>query len=109
MVSVAYLVFTFLACVLGAGLGLIVFRAWQAKLAFAGMSAPNLASGNEEDKWNAIRKWQTRENRTFAACVSGCAASPLALAAVAWTLRGEVVGTICSGLTTVSMNSPLCF
>lgn len=109
MVSVAYLVFTFLACVLGSGLGLVVFRARQMRLATAGKAAPDLTSGNEEERWEAIRRWQSHENRIFAACVSASAGLPVAFAAAAWANRGDVVNTVCSGLTTVSMNSPLCF
>lgn len=109
MVSVAYLVFTFLACVLGSGLGLVMFRARQMRLAAAGRAAPDLTIGNEEERWDAIRRWQSHENRVFATCVSACAALPLAFAAAAWASRGDVVSAVCSGLTTVSMNSPLCF
>ncbi len=109
MVSVAYLVFTFLACVLGLSLGLIVYRARLGKQAASGFAGPDLGIGDEEQKWNAIQKWQTQENRAFATCLSSCAALPIAAAAAAWTSRSEVVGAICSGLTTVAMNSPLCF
>lgn len=108
MVSVAYLVFTFLACVVGSGLGLMVFRARQLSLVSAGRIGPDLSKGNEEQKWEAIRRWQSHENRVFAMCVSASAATPLALAAAAWANRGEVVGSICSGLVTVAVNSPLC-
>jgi hypothetical protein len=109
MVSVAYLVFTFLACVLGLSLGLIVYRARQGKLEVNGFSGPDLGSGDEEQKWNAIQKWQSQENRAFATCLLSCAVLPIAAAAAAWGSRGEVVGAICSGLTTVSVGSPLCF
>jgi hypothetical protein len=96
MVSVAYLVFTFLACVLGLSLGLVVYRARQGRLTDAGFAGPDLAKGDEEQKWEAT-------------CLTSCAALPIAAAAAAWTSRGEVVGAICSGLTTVSVGSPLCF
>jgi hypothetical protein len=109
MVSVAYLVFTFLACVLGLSLGLVVYRARQGRLAEAGFAGPDLVRGDEEQKWEAIQNWQAQENRAFATCLTSCAALPIAAAAAAWTSRGEVVGAICSGLTTVSVGSPLCF
>jgi hypothetical protein len=109
MVSVAYLVFTFLACILGLSLGLVVYRARQGKLEANGLGAPDLGIGDEEQKWNAILKWQSQENRAFATCLLSCAALPVATAGAAWTSRDDVVGVICSGLTTVAMNSPLCF
>jgi hypothetical protein len=109
MVSVAYLVFTFLACVLCAGLGMMVFRARGARLEARGLNAPVLKAGNEEENWTIIQRWQARENRAFVSCLAAGAGVPVVLAALAWTARGEVVGGICSGLATVSMNSPLCF
>jgi hypothetical protein len=109
MVSVAYLVFTFLACILGLSLGLVVYRARQGKLEANGLGGPNLGVGDEEQKWNAILKWQSQENRAFATCLLSCAALPVATAGAAWTSRGDVVGAICSGLTTVAVGSPLCF
>jgi hypothetical protein len=109
MVSVAYLVFTFLACILGMSLGLVVYRARQGKLEANGRGGPDLGIGDEEQKWNAILKWQSQENRAFATCLLSCAALPVATAGAAWTSRGDVVGAICSSLTTVAMNSPLCF
>lgn len=109
MTSVAYFVFTFMACILGAGLGLFLHRARLARRAAAGIAEPDLSRGDEDAKWDTISQWQHQENRVFAGWVSACAATPLVLAAAGWGNRNEVVGTICSGLSSFAVHSPLCF
>jgi hypothetical protein len=108
MASVAYLVFTFLACVLGVGIGLILHRARLARRAAAGLGEPDLAKGDEEQRWDTISRWQAEENRVFASFVAVSASVPLAMAAVGWSSREHVVGGICSGLSSVALHSPLC-
>ena len=82
MVSVAYLAFAFIACIMGAGLGLMMYRARLARLGSRGSAMTELFHGSEEERWAAIQNWQSYENRVFAACVTGCAAGPVVLAAL---------------------------
>ncbi len=104
MTTVAYLAFTFLACVLGLGLGL-----WLHRLHLQRVALPDFASLPDDDAtFEALNQWQARENRSFAVTVSACAAAPVVLAAVGWQNRADVVGTLCSGITTVVAQTPLC-
>jgi hypothetical protein len=105
MTTVAYIAFTFLACIMGLGLGLMLHRIHLKRVAL-----PDVASLPDDDAtYEALHKWQIRENRTFAWTMSSCAAAPLVLALIGWQSRTEVVHTLCSGINTVLTKSPLCF
>jgi hypothetical protein len=109
MTSLAYLVFTFLACILGAGLGLFLHRTRHARRAAEGLAGPELVDGDEEKTYEAISRWQAHENRVFAGWVAACAASPVIAAVAGWGSRDQVVGTICSSLNNAAISTPLCF
>lgn len=105
MTSVAYIAFTFLACILGLGIGLALHRLHLKRAAL-----PDIASLPDDDAtYEALHQWQTRENRNFAVTMTSCAAAPLGLALVGWQSRGDVVERLCAGINTVVSNSPLCF
>jgi hypothetical protein len=105
MTSVAYLAFTFLACIFGLGLGL-----WLHRLHLKRVALPDIASLPDDDAtFDALSQWQARENRSFGLTMSACVAAPLVFAAVGWPSRGDVVSTLCSGITTVIAQTPLCF
>jgi hypothetical protein len=105
MTSVAYIAFTFLACILGLGIGLALHRIHLKRAAL-----PDIAALPDDDAtYEALHEWQVRENRSFAFTMTSCAAAPLALALIGWQSRSDVVGTICTGINVIVSNSPLCF
>lgn len=110
MTNVAYLLFTFIACVLGLGLGLVFHQLWSKARALVGPPADPFASieTGETTSWEAYTKWQSDNNRRFAMQVSSCAAAPIVLAGLAWSERTEVVQSICGTLTKVAGQAYIC-
>jgi hypothetical protein len=110
MTNVAYLLFTFLACVLGLGLGLVLHQMWSKARALVGPPADPFASieDGETTSWEAYTKWQSDNNRRFATQVSSCAAAPIVLAGLAWSERSEVVHSICGTLTKIAGQAYIC-
>ena len=112
MLNVSYMVFTFLACVLGLGAGLVIHRAWAHTRQLQLDEIVKVKTGDkddvEESRWEALAKWQASANRSFANCVLGCGAAPLLFAVIAWNNRSDVVTTICGGLHTFAGATTLC-
>lgn len=110
MTNVAYLLFTFIACVLGLGLGLALHQMWSKARSLIGPPADPFASieDGETTSWEAYTKWQSDNNRRFATQVSSCAAAPVILAALAWTERTDVVHSICGTLTQIAGQAYIC-
>ena len=110
MTNMAYFLFTFIACLLGVGVGLVVHQFLsRAKTLAMGASDPfaSIADG-ETTSWDAYAKWQSENNRRFAFHVSGCAAAPLVFATLAWSERSEVVQQLCSTITKVAGQAYIC-
>lgn len=103
MTVLAYFVFTFVACVLGLGLGLVLHRA-RTPVAVLSKEDASLEATLE-----SLPLWQAESNRSFGIHIATCALAPLVVAALGWTSRAEVVGSICSGIARVAAQSTLCF
>jgi hypothetical protein len=110
MTNVAYLLFTFIACVLGLGLGLFLHHMWSKTSALVGPPADPFASidDGETTSWEAYTKWQADNNRRFATQVSSCAAAPIVVAGLAWSERTDVVQSVCSTLTKIAGQAYIC-
>ncbi len=108
MTNLAYLVFTFVACVLGLGLGLLIHH-FSKYLRRAPEGPTEMAAGEEEAIYEKLSNWQAENNKRFALHVSACAALPLIFAAAGFEQRSNVVGTICQSIAQVAGQSPLCF
>lgn len=113
MTSLAYIAFTAAACVLGLGVGLILF--FLRGLIPAGKPATEDASTLDltgivtaQKPWETISEWQRDSNRSFAFHLGTCGATPAVAALVAWSSRTDVVHSVCSGLQNVAVYSPLC-
>ena len=111
MTTLAYFVFTFMACILGLGLGLALhhlgwFNRFTVKVNKSAKS-PETAEAND-DSWEALNQWQAQSNRSFALHISACTALPLLVAFAGFSQRSEVVGVICNSITQVAAQSPLC-
>jgi hypothetical protein len=110
MTNVAYLLFTFIACLTGLGLGLALHHIWS-RMRFATNSQPDPFASigeGETTSWDAFTKWQSENNRRFALQVCSCAAAPVLLAAAAWGQRGEVVHSVCGTITRVAGQAYIC-
>ena len=108
MTNLAYLVFTFVACVLGLGLGLLLHHLGKL-LRRAPEGPPDMAAGEEEAVYEKLSHWQAENNKRFALHISACAALPLIVAAAGYEQRSNVVGAICQSIAQVAGSSPLCF
>ena len=108
MTTLAYLVFTFVACVLGIGFGLIAHRMIAARYATPPVLEPALTAADEEAAWARISDWQRRLNRIFAGSVATGAVVPAIMALAAWSSHAAVVETVCSGIATYAVQTPLC-
>jgi hypothetical protein len=110
MTNVAYLLFTFMACLFGLGVGLTLHHFWNKAKSAAGLQADPFASIAEGDttSWDAYTKWQSDNNRRFALQVSSCGAAPLVLAAAAWTQRSDVVHSLCNAVTHAAGQAYIC-
>jgi hypothetical protein len=110
MTNVAYVLFTFIACILGLGLGLVLHQLWSgARRLTVGEQDPfgSMADG-ETAAWDAYSKWQADNNRRFATQVISCGAAPLVIAGLAWTQRSDVVGSVCSAFVKVVGEAYIC-
>jgi hypothetical protein len=108
MTNLAYLVFTFVACVLGLGLGLLLHHCSRF-LRRAPVGPADMVAGEEEAVFEKLANWQVENNKRFALHVSGCAALPLIVAAASYEQRSDVVGAICQSIVKVAGQTPLCF
>jgi hypothetical protein len=108
MTNLAYLVFTFVACVLGLGLGLLIHH-FGKFLRRTPEDFASIASGEEEATYEKLSNWQAENNKRFAMHISGCAAVPLIFAAAGYENRSDVVGAICHSIAQVAGQSALCF
>jgi hypothetical protein len=110
MTNVAYLLFTFFACLAGLGLGLLLHHFWAKAKAVAGKQPDPFASiaDGETTSWDAYTKWQADNNRRFAAQVISCGATPLLLAGAAWSERSDVVKSVCSSFTQIIGQAYIC-
>jgi hypothetical protein len=99
MTDVAYLLFTFLACLSGLGIGLLVHHVWLTTNFAKGPGAdPFASSDNETESWEVYARWQAANNRRFAMQVISCGATPLFLAGIAWSQRSDVVHAVCNNV-----------
>jgi hypothetical protein len=110
MTNVAYLLFTFLACLLGLGIGLALHHVWSKAKAASGREVDlfSTSADDETTSWEAFAKWQSDNNRRFAWQVSGCGAAPFIFACAAWSERSEVVQTLCNTVTHVVGQAYIC-
>jgi hypothetical protein len=110
MTNMAYFLFTFIACLLGVGVGLISHHLLtKAKNLILGAADPfaSIANG-ETTSWDVFAKWQADNNRRFAFQVSGCAAAPLVFAGLAWSERSEVVQQVCGTISKIAGQAYIC-
>jgi hypothetical protein len=111
MTNVAYVLFTFFACLFGFGIGLVINGLWRK---FRAGSSEQLeivaAAGDNDDSkaWDAYTQWQSANNRAFATQVMGCCAAPVILAGLAWGQRSDVVHTVCGTITKVAGQAYIC-
>ena len=110
MTNVAYLLFTFIACLIGFGVGLFIHFFWGRAKSLAGQQEDPFASiaEGETTSWDAYAQWQARNNRAFAMQVMCCGAAPLFLAGAAWTERSDVVKSLCGTFTQVVGQAYIC-
>ncbi len=110
MTNVAYLLFTFIACFGGLGVGLIVHHLWNKAKSVAGSQPDPFASiaDGETTSWDAFSKWQADNNRRFATHVISCGVAPLIMAGAAWSERSDVVKTVCSGFSQIVGQAYIC-
>lgn len=109
MTDVAYLLFTFMACLFGLGLGLALHQIWsKAKSAVGKETDPFTSSDDEIASWEAYAKWQAANNRRFATQVVSCGAAPLLFAGVAWSQRADVVHAVCHNVVQVVGQAYIC-
>jgi hypothetical protein len=110
MTNVAYMLFTFMACLAGLGFGLVVHHFWSKAKAIAGRQADPFSSieDGETTSWDAFTKWQADNNRRFATQVVSCGAAPLLFAGAAWSERSDVVKSVCGALTKAVGQAYIC-
>ncbi len=110
MTNVAYLLFTFLACLLGLGVGLGLHLFWSKLKLTSGTDFDPFSSTQEDDtaSFDAYTKWQSDNNRRFALQVTSCGAAPVILACAAWTQRSDVVHSLCNSFTQVVGQAYIC-
>ncbi len=110
MTNVAYLLFTFIACVFGLGIGLGVHHLWGKTRALGGPPADPFSSiaDGETTSWDAYTKWQSDNNRRFATQLFSCAGAPLLFAGAAWSDRTDVVHSVCGTLTKIAGQAYIC-
>jgi hypothetical protein len=110
MTNVAYLLFTFFACLIGFGLGLLLNFAWTRMRIASGRdsAAPVLDSADDSASWDSYTKWQADNNRAFAAQVASCGFAPIVFAGLAWSQRTDVVHTVCGTITQVAGQAYIC-
>jgi predicted outer membrane lipoprotein len=110
MTNVAYLLFTFLACLFGIGAGLALHHVWSRTKSAAGLESDpfSTVADDETASWDAYSKWQSDNNRRFAWQVTSCGAAPLLLACASWSQRTDVVHTLCNTLTQMAGQAYIC-
>jgi hypothetical protein len=110
MTNIAYLLFTFIACLAGLGVGLVLHHFWAKAKAIAGKQPDPFASiaDGETTSWDSYSQWQADNNRRFAAQVISCGAAPLLVAGAAWSERSDVVKSVCVGFTKVVGQAYIC-
>lgn len=110
MTNVAYLLFTFIACLTGLGAGLVLHHFWTKAKTITGNQPDPFASiaDGETTSWDAFSQWQADNNRRFATHVISCGAAPLLIAGAAWSERSDVVKSICAGFTKIAGQAYIC-
>jgi hypothetical protein len=110
MTNVAYLLFTFIACLAGLGAGLAFHHFWTKAKAMTGQQPDPFASiaDGETTSWDAFSQWQADNNRRFATQVISCGAVPLLFAGAAWSERSDVVKSVCSGFAHIVGQAYIC-
>lgn len=110
MTTLAYLVFTFLACVLGLGLGLGLYHLRKLLRFSPEPFATTIEQpANEVETYELLSQWHAQNNRRFALHLGVCACLPIIAAVAAFGNRSDVVSTICSSIAPIAGQSPLCF
>ena len=110
MTTLAYLVFTFLACVLGLGLGLgLHYLSKLLRISPEPLAPTSEQPANEDATYELLSQWQAQNNRRFALHMGVCACLPIIGAVAAFGNRSDVVSTICSSIAPIAGQSPLCF
>jgi hypothetical protein len=109
MTNVAYLLFTFTACMFGLGVGLLIHFLWGRLRNVEWQADPvsSIADG-ETTSWDSYSKWQAENNRRFATQVVCCAAIPLLLSGAAWSERTDVVKSVCGAFSPVMGQAYIC-
>jgi hypothetical protein len=109
MTNVAYLLFSFLACLFGLGFGLLFHHVWSKAQAASGHDDGLFSSSTDDTaSFDAYTKWQSDNNRRFAWQVSSCGAAPVILACAAWTQRSDVVHSVCSSVIHIVGQAYIC-
>jgi hypothetical protein len=111
MTNVAYLLFTFFACLLGFGVGLLINGLWRKLHANSDKQVEILVAADKNDDsgaFDAYSKWQSDNNRAFATQVMACCSAPIVFAGLAWGQRSDVVHTVCGTITQVAGQAYIC-
>jgi hypothetical protein len=109
MTDVAYILFTFMACLVGLGIGLLLNHLWSAARSTNGEEASLFAATDEETgSFEAFAKWQAANNRRFAVQVISCGAAPLIFAGAAWSQRSDVVHVLCHNVVQAVGQAYIC-
>jgi hypothetical protein len=109
MTDIAYLLFTFMACLFGLGIGLLVHLVWsRVKSASGSESVVFNTSDDETTTWESYARWQSANNRRFAMQVISCGAAPLVFAGIAWSQRSDVVHAVCQNVVQTVGQAYIC-
>jgi hypothetical protein len=110
MTNVAYMLFTFIACLLGLGAGLLLHKLWSVSSIAKAMEQDPFASidKGETASWDAFSSWQADNNRRFATQVLGCGVAPLLFSGLAWSERSGVVQSVCGAVTKAVGQAYIC-
>jgi hypothetical protein len=110
MTNTAYLLFTFLACLAGLSIGLVVHHVWRKASALVGREKDPFAGKSTDDSrtWDAYAQWQSDNNRRFATQVFSCGAAPIVFAGIAWTERSDIVKSVCGAVTQAVGQAYIC-
>jgi hypothetical protein len=109
MTDVAYILFTFMACLFGLGVGLLVHHIWSTtKFAASAETVALTATDDETASWELYARWQAANNRRFAMQIISCGATPLVFAGIAWSQRSDVVQALCSNVVQAVGHAYIC-
>lgn len=109
MTDIAYLLFTFMACLLGLGVGLALHQIWSGAKSMVSKESDAFAMSDDESaSWESYARWQAANNRRFATQVISCGAAPLVFAGVAWSQRADVVHAVCHNVVQMVGQAYIC-